>query len=48
MHPSLSIKIIILLEWLKLTQEARDVGKDAENGEPFYTVGGNANKVQPF
>ena len=33
-----------LSEWLKLTtQEATDVGKDVEKGEPSYTVGGNAN-----
>ena len=33
-----------LPEWLKLkTQEATDVGKDAEKGEPSCTVGGNAN-----
>ena len=31
-------------EWLKLTaQETTDVGKNVEKGEPFYTVGGNAN-----
>ena len=33
-----------LSEWLKLTtQETTDVGKDAEKGQPSYTVGGNAN-----
>ena len=33
-----------LSEWLKLTrQEITDVGKDAEKGEPSYTVGGNVN-----
>ena len=32
-----------LSEWLKLTtQERTDVGKDAEKGEPSYTVRGNA------
>ena len=31
-------------EWLKLTsQETTDVGKDAEKGEPSYTIGGNAS-----
>ena len=35
--------ISYLSEWLKLaTQETTDVGKDAEKGEPSYTVGGNA------
>ena len=32
-----------LSEWLKLTQEITDVGKDAEKGEPFCSAGGNAN-----
>ena len=31
-------------KWLKLTtQETKDIGEDAEKGEPSNTVGGNAN-----
>ena len=32
-----------LSEWLKLTQETIDVGKDVEKGKPFCTIGGIAN-----
>ena len=32
-----------LSEWLKLTTQETDVGKDTEKEEPSYTVGENAN-----
>ena len=35
---------LLLSEWLTLTtQETKDVGEDAEKGEPSCTFGGNAN-----
>ena len=37
------------VRWLKLTrQETTDIGKDAEKGEPSYTVGANANWCSHF
>ena len=36
-------------EWIKLTKQVTTgVGRDAEKGQPSYTVGGNANWCSHF